>query len=133
MIQVLDFQGDRVAVPAPGIDFVGPVEMFDVPREAPRQVVVFGADAAARFGEAFPDMARCPFGGAGDGIAFALEGTHLGRDQFGLIQLGDVVRQAIDRLPGDARMSRWTVLDGEGLAIRPADFAPAARSTISTG
>ena len=75
VIEVLDFQGDRVAVPAPGIDFVGPVEMFDVPREAPRQVVVFGADAAARFGEAFPDMARCPFGGAGTASRSPWRGT----------------------------------------------------------
>lgn len=115
---VLDGHGARMPVPVATSDFVVPVEMFDVPREAPHQIVVYGPDAAAQLGEAFPDLPCRPHA-APDGIAFELSTTHLGRDQFGLIHLSDEIRRAIDSLPGDARASRWKVLDGEGMPIAP--------------
>lgn len=118
-IDVLDGHGDRMKLPGPAGDFVGPVGMFDVSREAPHQVVIYGPAAAAQFGEAFPDMVRRPYAGPADGIAFALDQEHLGRDQFGLIHLNEEVWQAIDSLPGDARMARWRVFDGEGMPVKP--------------
>ena len=129
VVDVLDDDGDRLRLPAPVGAFVEPVEMFDIPRAAPHWLVVYGRDAAAPFGDAFPDMVGRPYAGFSDGIAFELGREHLGRDRFGLIHLGDDLRRAIDGIFkdagykhvgfGDAGRSQWKVFDGEGLPVKP--------------
>ena len=118
LVDVLDGLGERVRIGKPAGEFVQPVELFDVPREAPHQLVVYGQDAAARVGNAFPDMPHRPYAGQ-DGIAFELDGAHLGKDQFGLVHLNEAVWQAIDSVLGDSGASGWKVFDGEGLPVAP--------------
>jgi hypothetical protein len=119
IIDVLDGHGDRIPVRGSTGAFVAPVEIFDIPREAPRQLVVYGDDAAARVGEALPDLECLPAALPVDGIAFEVEQEHLGRDPFGLVFLNDDVTRAIDSVLGDTSPSRWKVLDEEGLLVKP--------------
>lgn len=120
IFDVLDGHGDRMKLPAPPGDFVAPVEAFDIHPGAPHQIVAYGADAAARFGQACPDMACRPYAGPGEAIVFELGQEHLGRDSFGLPCLTDEVTRAIDAVFGAAPGSRCKVFDGEGLAFKPA-------------
>jgi hypothetical protein len=119
VVDVRDGHGDRVAAPGPAGAFVTPVEIFDVPAEAPRQLVVHGEEAAARVGDALPDLVRLPAAGPADGVAFELDREHLGKDRFGLVYLNDDVMLAIASVVGDTAPAQCRVLDGEGLPVKP--------------
>ena len=117
LYDVLDDQGTRLRIPDSTSDFATPNDSVGAPAGAPGCIVVYGQEAAARFGDTYPDMRRRPHAGPGEAVAFELDGSQLGRDAFGFTRVTADVMHAIDRALASAVTARCTVLDGEGIPV----------------
>lgn len=124
LYDVLDGEGERMALPAAPLTFTDPVEPFDVGPGAPRAVVVYEDAVAERLAAAFPHLARSPRQDP-EGLAFALGAAELALDPFGLAHLAPVVQAALEvarRAAPDARARLFTD-DGTPVRAHVTSFA----------
>lgn len=136
LYDVLDGTNERMTRPSAPEDFSEPVEVFDIPPEAPHAVVVYDGALADRLAAAFPELSRGPRHKP-DGVAFELGAADLVRDPFGLTHLAPDVLAALEetrRMMPDAHV-RLLAADGEPVHDRPSSFAeqlvPFAEETFS--